>query len=232
MPVPKKISSTESCETFGGVSYHITGELVPVLNVDLQNMSVFFEHHVLLWKDTSVHVGLKSLQGVFKRIVAGMPLLMIEAKGPGNIGFSRDAAGHVFPLHLNHGQSIEVREHQFLAATNNLDYNFKRVKGVSNMLLGGTGFFIDTFTAKEGDGILWVHGYGNVFEVVLGDGEQIDIEPGAWVYKDEGVHMETIFQKLTTGFIAGSSQIFWNRFTGPGKIGIQSMAYYYTDTSN
>ncbi len=77
-----------------------------------------------------------------------------------------------------------MREHQFLAATGNVEYGFMRMKGVSNMLLGGTGFFVDHFTAQHGDGIVWVHGYGNVFEVTLAPGEQIDIEPGGWIYKD------------------------------------------------
>jgi uncharacterized protein (AIM24 family) len=116
-----------------------------------------------------------------------------------------------------------MREHQFLAATGSVDYSFTRVKGVSNMLLGGTGFFIDHFHATEGDGIVWVHGYGNVFEVTLGAGEQIDIEPGGWVYKDSTVGMETQFQKLTTGMFASAGNLVWNRFTGPGRVGLQSM---------
>ena len=52
------------------------------------------------------------------------------------------------------------------------------------MLFGGTGFFIDRFRCASGDGILWLHGYGNVFEKTLAVGEQIDIEPGGWLYKD------------------------------------------------
>jgi len=81
-------------------------------------------------------------------------------------------------------QEIHVREHQFLAATGNVEYSYEIVKGVSNMLFGGTGFFIDRFRCASGDGILWLHGYGNVFEKTLAVGEQIDIEPGGWLYKD------------------------------------------------
>jgi uncharacterized protein (AIM24 family) len=81
-------------------------------------------------------------------------------------------------------QEIHVREHQFLAATGNVEYSYEIVKGVSNMLFGGTGFFIDRFRCASGDGILWLHGYGNVFEKTLAVGEQIDIEPDGWLYKD------------------------------------------------
>ncbi|MDE3097909.1 MAG: AIM24 family protein [Verrucomicrobiota bacterium] len=223
MAVPQLLTTSAADETFGGVTYHIQGELVPVLHVELSSTPVYFEHHILLWKDPRVEIALKPMRGALKRMLAGMPVFMTAATGPGRIAFSRDGAGHVFALHLRHGESVDVREHQFLAATDSVDFTFTRVKGVANMLLGGTGFFIDTFTASGAEGILWLHGYGNVFEVTLQPGEQIDIEAGGWIYKDRTVRMETIFQRLTTGLFAGGGQIFWNRFTGPGRIAIQSM---------
>src|SRR5437016_3560727 len=76
------------------------------------------------------------------------------------------------------------------------------------------------------DGVLWLHGYGNVFVVTLGQGEQIDIEPGGWIYKDRTVQMQTIFQKISTGVFASAGQLFWNRFTGPGRIALQSMYWH------
>src|SRR5207253_3228205 len=146
------------------------------LHVEMNQMPVYFEHHILLWKDPAVQIGLKALKGAFKRVLAGMPIFMTEAKGHGRIAFSRDGAGHVFPIHMQQGESIDVREHQFLAATDNLNYTFTRVKGIANILFGGTGFFIDTFSCPNAEGIVWLHGFGNVFEVTLHEGEQIDME--------------------------------------------------------
>ncbi|MEO7216779.1 MAG: AIM24 family protein, partial [Gemmatimonadaceae bacterium] len=187
---------------------------------------VYFEHHVLLWKHPSVSIGVKSMAGAFKRIISGMPIFMTEAKGAGHIAFSRDGAGQITPLHLTRGQSIDVREHQFLAATDSVDFTFQRVSGIGNMLFGQSGLFIDTFAARAGDGIVWLHGYGNMFEVTLQAGEQIDVEPGGWVYKDPTVRMELETQSLSSGFFASGGQIFFNRFTGPGRLGIQSMYYH------
>lgn len=222
MAVPVLLSTTARDETYAGLTYHIEGELVPVLHIELGHEPVYFEHYVLLWKDPKVEIQLHPLKGAFKRMVAGMPLILTEAKGPGRIGFSRDGAGHVFGIHLRPGESLDVREHQWLAATSSVDYSFKRVKGVANILLGGTGLFIDTFTATSREGIIWMHGYGNVFELELAPGEQIDLEPGSWIYKDSTVSMETQFQSIASGIFA-STQIFWNRFTGPGRIALQSM---------
>ncbi len=95
------------------------------------------------------------------------------------------------------------------------------------MLLGSTGFFIDRFHCMRGEGVVWLHGYGNVFEVTLGPGQSIDIEPGGWIYKDTTVQMDTQFQRLSTGVFASAGQLVWNRFTGPGRVGIQSMYLHY-----
>jgi uncharacterized protein (AIM24 family) len=210
-------------EQFAGITYHLDGELVPVLTVELApNDSIYFEHHILLWKHPSITIDLKPMKGALKRMMAGMQVFVTQASGPGQIAFSRDGAGHIFALHLSHGQEVHVREHQFLAATGNIDYTFERVKGAANMLFGGTGFFIDKFHGAQGDGILWLHGYGNVFEKTLAPHEQIDVEPGGWLYKDPGVRMETNMQRLTAGLFAGVNLIT-NRFTGPGRVAIQSM---------
>jgi uncharacterized protein (AIM24 family) len=223
MPIPAMLTGTSRGESYGGVTYSIEGELVPVLHLALGNVPVYFEHHILLWKDPHVQIDLKPLKGTFKRVLSGMPVFMTQAKGPGRIAFSRDGVGQVFAMRLKAGEGIDVREHQFLAATDVVEYSFARLKGAANMLFGGTGIFVDTFSCGRQEGILWLHGYGNVFEVSLNPGEQIDVEPGGWVYKDRTVQMQTIYQRLATGFLAGAGQIFWNRFTGPGRVGLQSM---------
>jgi uncharacterized protein (AIM24 family) len=215
-----------------GVRYAISGELVPVLHVWLDGSTpVFFEHHVVLWKEPNLDIRMHPLKGGFKRMVAGMPIFMTEAQGPGEIAFSRDGAGHVFPIHLAPGAGIEVREHQFLAATANLDYSFSRVKGVSNMLFGGSGIFIDKFTSTREEGVVWLHGYGNVFEKTLMPGEVIDIEPGGWIYRDSSVQMAVQVFGLKTGVFSGGGNLAWNRFTGPGRVGIQSL-YVHMPTSD
>jgi uncharacterized protein (AIM24 family) len=215
-----------------GIRYKTEGELVPVLHVLLSGqVPLYFEHHVILYKDPGLMIGMHQMAGGFKRLVAGMPIFMTETQGAGEVAFSRDDPGHVLSLHLQPGQSILVREHQFLAATGNVAYSWTRVKGISNMLFGGTGFFIDRFQAQQFEGVVWLHGYGNVFEKVLAQGEQIDVESGGWVYRDESVGMAQQVYGLKTGLLGGSGNLVFNRFTGPGRVGIQS-AYVHLPTEN
>lgn len=230
MKPPTLLSTSVQNESFAGYSYHLEGELVPVLTVDLQpGNSIYFEHHILLWKDTNIGIGLRAMRGALKRMIAGMQVFITEATGPGEVAFSRDGTGHIVPLHMKTGEEIHVREHQFLAATDNIAYTFERIKGMGNLMFGGSGFFIDKFHCEQGEGILWIHGFGNVFEKVLGPGEQIDVEPSGWFYKDASVKMETKLQNLSTGFIS-SMNIVMNRFTGPGRVGIQSMYQHLPST--
>jgi uncharacterized protein (AIM24 family) len=230
MTRPVLMPTSAQNETFAGVTYHLDGELVPVLTVEIKpSEPVYFEHHIMLWKNPSVHIGLKVMKGMLKRMMAGLQIFVTEAQGEGMIAFSRDGAGHIVPLHLSRGHEVHVREHQFLAASRHVDYTFERVRGISNMLLGGTGFFIDKFHCSEGEGILWLHGYGNVFEKTLAAGEQIEVEPGGWLYKDASVRMETNIQKVSSGLFGGMNFIT-NRFTGPGRVGIQSMYLHMPST--
>src|SRR5436190_4903692 len=130
---------------------------------------------------------------------------------------------------------VEVREHQFLVGTSNVDYGFTYMKSVANILFSRTWLFIDQFTAQGGEGMVLLHGYGNVFEKMLAPGETLDIEPGAWLWKDPSVQMTVTtvagsqrgggILGAIGGLVAGAS-IVLNRFTGPGRVGIQSMSYH------
>lgn len=220
---PQLLPTTIADGSAPGAYYRIDGELVPALHIWLDgSVPVFFEHHVVLWKEPALAIGIKG-KGAVKQLIAGMQLLLTEARGPGQVALSRHVAGQVFPLHLRPGSAVEVREHQYLAATGNLEYGFTRQKGIRNMLFGSTGFFVDRFAATQSEGVVWLHGYGNVFEKVLGPGEQIDVEPGSWIYRDQSVRMDPQVYGLNSGIFGGTGDLVFNRFTGPGRVGIQSM---------
>ncbi len=223
MHVPEPIAATVHDESFAGVTYHVRGELVPELQIEVGDASVMFEHHVLLWKETQVNIELRKLPGGVKRKIAGLEYFVTRTSGAGRIAFSRDSPGQCVPLHLHQGEGLDVREHQFLAATDNLDYGFERIQGVQNMLLGGSGFFMDKFRAIDGDALVWLHGHGNVFLIALDAGEQIDVEAGAWLYKDPTVQLEAVTMGLKSGVFGGGGKLTWNRFTGPGRLALQTM---------
>jgi uncharacterized protein (AIM24 family) len=233
-PVPESANPKDPI-TLGDMSIKIEGELVPVVDVELgSQQTVYFEHHILLWKQPNVTLGFLGMKNAAKRFFSGLQIFISTAKGPGNIAFSREAPGQVVAMRLRPGQSIDVREHQFLLATSNVEYNFFFQTGVANVIFSRTGLFIDRFTAT-GEGIVLLHGYGNVFEKTLGPGEMLDVEPGAWLWKDSNVQMNTVsvLQSQGAGGLLGALGAFvggaaltLNRFVGPGRVGLQSMTYH------
>jgi uncharacterized protein (AIM24 family) len=213
---------------FGASTCQVEGEIVPVAEINLgQGDSVFFEHHVLLWKDDATRMSVLPMTGGVKRALAGMPFVISVAHGPGRVAFSRDATGELVILPLHPSQELDVREHAFLLSSHNVDYTFVRIKGLRNILFGGNGMFMDRFIAKDTPGLLLLHGYGNVFERTLRAGESIQVEPGAFLYKDASVTMDVEPIKLTSGFFGGTSMNL-ARMTGPGRVGIQSMYVHHT----
>ena len=212
---------------FSASTCQVEGEIVPVAEINLApGDAIFFEHHVMLWKDESVPLTVLQLPGGLKRAFAGMPFIISVASGPGRIAFSRDATGELVVLPLHPGMELDVREHAFLLASHQINYSFVRIKGLANILFGGQGMYMDRFVTAGTQGLLILHGYGNVFERVLRPGESIMVEPGAFLYKDSSVTMQVEFQKLGSGFF-GSTNMSLARMTGPGRVGIQSMYVHH-----
>ncbi len=209
----------EGITTAEGIGLRIEGHLVPIVELQLADgHQVYFEHHTILAKGTSLKVGLMPMRGAVKRLLAGLPVLLTRAAGPGTVALSRDGVGEVVAVDLA-GEELDVMEHRFLAASSSVEYSAQRVRGIKNLLGSGSGFFMDRF---RGQGILIIHGYGDVVETELADGQAIDLDPYAWLYKDTTVRMETHLVNLTTGLFGGSGFVM-TRFSGPGRLAYQSL---------
>jgi uncharacterized protein (AIM24 family) len=213
----------------GSSTCQIEGIYVPVADFNLAaGDSVYFAHHVLLWKDIQVEMKRMPLAGAFTRMLAGLPVVMTEAHGPGHIAFSRDEPGEMIALPLQHGGSIDVREHLLLAATSNVQYGwFDTGVWYSTRRDNDTeyhypiGQFMDRFTALDRPGLLLLHASGNVFVRELADGQSLLVKPTALVYKDRSVAMSLNIQ-YPTGYWTTSHRLVWLHLVGPGRVAIQS----------
>jgi uncharacterized protein (AIM24 family) len=211
---------------FSNSTCQVEGELVPVAELALApGDAVFFEHHVLLWKEPAVPMAAMNTGGGMKRTLGGMPHILSIAQGPGRIAFSRDAAGELVVLPLHPGMELDVREHAFLIGTHSLNYSFVRIKGLTNLLHGGSGMYMDRFITQGYPGLLLLHGYGNVFQKTLQPGEKILLEPGGFLYKDSTVAMNTVQMDIKTGLMRRG--MYLAEMTGPGRVGIQSMYVHH-----
>jgi uncharacterized protein (AIM24 family) len=206
----------------------ITGNYVPVAEMNLApGDQVYFSHHVLLWADPSTHLDVRPMKGGWNRSLAGMPMVMMEATGPGHIAFSEDDPGELIAVPLEKGRSVDVSMHHFLVATAAVSYTWVNTgiwwaTGVKNQRVFHypRGRYTDRFTAQE-RGLLLLHARGNTFIRDLGDGERIYVVPRAMVYKDTSVAMNVHMER------PASPRAHWQiipmiRLTGPGRVAIQS----------
>jgi uncharacterized protein (AIM24 family) len=191
---------------FGASRCQIDGTVVPVADVDLAPGDwVYFEHHVMLWKEDRVPMSVMDTPGGMKRIFAGLPFVLSVARGPGRVSFSRDAPGELVVLPIDPGMEVDVREHAMVLASGWLSFSFEQIQGLKTMLAAG-GMYLDRYVASDHTGLLVLHGFGNVFQRTLDAGQSIQVEPGGFLYKDSTVTMEVSTQKLTgeSGGGAGS----------------------------
>jgi uncharacterized protein (AIM24 family) len=173
---------------FGNSRCQIEGTYVPVADFDLAaGDSVYFSHHVLLWQEPRTELSRLPLAGWWRRLWAGLPLVMAQTRGPGRVAFSRDAPGEIITVPLAAGASVDVREGSFIAASGQVRYEWL-ASGVWYRTAGGrhypVGQYLDRFTAADGHGLLLLNGSGDVFVRDLGAGESLVVKPSALVYAD------------------------------------------------
>src|SRR5580658_7850663 len=170
---------------FNRSTCQISGTFVPVAEMALHPDDwVYFSHHVLLHSDGQVRLEPLKMSGGWNRKLAGIPLFMMTARGPGHIAFSADRPGDTLAIPLQHNQSVDVVEHRFLVATGNVTYQWLKAgvwvttkKGDDTEWHYPIGRFVDRFTAQGGPGLLLLHGPGNTFVRDLRPGESMLVQP-------------------------------------------------------
>jgi uncharacterized protein (AIM24 family) len=217
----------------GRSSVQIEGTMVPVADFTLaQGDGVYFPHHELLWKEPGVAVTQRGMKWAWKRIMAGLPVHMLDAVGPGRIAFSRDAAGETLAIPLHPGVSVDVREHIFMVATQAVSFDwfesgvwFTTREGDETETHYPVGVFMDRFAAPSQPGLLLIHAHGNAFVRQLAPGERLLAKASAFLYKASTVsmhmHVEHPRRSLSSIWTWGERYL-WLVLRGPGRVAIQS----------
>ena len=218
---------------FGSSVCQIEGKTVPVADFNLAaGDGIYFAHHLLLWKDDAIQIAAMKLAGAWKRMFAGMPLVMTQATGPGRIAFSKDRAGELVALPMQANTVLDVREHVFMVATHSVAYDwfqtgiwYSTQEDKSTETHYPIGMFMDRFQTQSAPGLLILHGAGNVFERRLAPGETIFIKPTSLLFKDPAVTMNLHWEKpggTWRSFRSWGDRYLWLRVVGPGRVGVQS----------
>jgi uncharacterized protein (AIM24 family) len=220
---------------FNRSTCQISGTFVPVAEMALHDQDwVYFSHHSLLHTDPQIHFETLRMGGGWNRRLAGIPLYMMSARGPGHVAFSADRPGDTLAIPLMPNQSVDVVEHRFLVATGNVTYQwlqsgiwFTTKSGDDTEYHYPLGRYMDRFTAQGSPGLLLLHGRGNTFIRDLRPGETMLAQPGGLTWKDPSVRMHLHFEYPRGQYWFSSSRwqakSIWLALTGPGRIAMQSV---------
>ena len=109
----------------GRSSAQILGKIAPAADIRLaEGDGVFFANGNLLWQEPAVDVSAMSLRGGWDRMRGGLPVVMLQAAGPGTISLSHDAPGELIVVPVEAGGAIDVHEHHMVAATLALGFDW------------------------------------------------------------------------------------------------------------
>ncbi len=135
----------------------------------------------------------------------------------GTIGYTGNCPGSILPIRLSN-EAIQAQHDVFVAAfgdfelTADLSYD-------PNVLFRGDALLLERLW---GDGIVFVHAGGDLFDVTLKKGEEIRVEYGSVVAWDDSVKFDSKVSSFETA-LRGKGMLF-NILTGPGKVIIQTMS--------
>ena len=220
---------------FGQSYCQIEGTLVPSADFALsQGDGVVFSHHSLLWTAPQTNLEPWSKGSFFKRMNAGMPLVLMRASGPGHVALSEDHPGEVVALPIPPGRAFRVREHSFLALTDNVEFSWENAPVWLQVQSGDEteyeypiGPYLDVFVARgDRPGLLLLHAPGNLFVRDLAPGQAILVQAGSWVYADTSIDFSLHAEYPASGGTFWRSfeyRTLWLRLRGPGRVAVRSI---------
>ncbi|MFX1284451.1 MAG: TIGR00266 family protein [Promethearchaeota archaeon] len=211
------------------LKYEITGSpafSVVKIFLDQPGQQVRAEGGAMVYMDGHVHMETKSSGGIMrglKRKFSGESMFQnffsIQDGAPmGMVAFAHGAPGDIVHFHLQKGEEWTLSRDAYICGTTSIAVTSKL--GGFKSVLGGEGLVLTKIMA-EGEGDVWIGGYGFV--------ERHELAPGQEFVCDNGVmmafqsHMEHRVSKVggkKSFFLGGEGIVI--RYTGPGIVYTQN----------
>jgi uncharacterized protein (AIM24 family) len=208
-------SLMEFKETAGKESFQLQHSKCVKVNLDGETIQAKLGSMVAYQGDVDFeHAGSGGLKRMAKKAVTGEGAALMKISGKGEV-FLADLAQEIQLLKLE-GESITVNGANLLAFDADIDWDIKKVEGVSGMLGGGL-----YNTHLEGSGYVAVLSDGTPVLLEV-DGEQTCADPQAAITWSEGLKTGIKTNVSMKNLIGrGSGETFTMTFDGKGWILIQ-----------
>lgn len=168
---------------------------------------------------------LDKLVGAGKRLLTGESLFMTvfgnQAQGKRRVAFGAPYPGKILAVRLpDVGGELIAQKDSFLCAARGVTVGIAFQKRLGAGLFGGEGFIMQRLT---GDGLVFVHAGGTVYERTLAHGEAVRVDTGCIVAFQPSVDYDIQYVGNIKSALFGGEGLFFATLKGPGRIWLQSL---------
>jgi len=168
-----------------------------------------------------------TLLGAGKRLLTGEGLFMTvfthQGNGKARVAFAAPHPGKVLAMNLAEQQgTLLCQKDAFLCAAKGVSLGIAFQRKIMSGLFGGEGFVLQKL---EGDGMVFIHAGGNIFEKELKDGEALLVDTGCVVALQPSVDFSIQTVGGVKSALFGGEGMFLARLSGPGKVWLQTLPF-------
>lgn len=191
---------------FGGHRWRVRDGQAPILELSLQGETpVIVEPRRLLWRDPFLELAPWPRE---RPSSAGVEAaLSMRASGHGRLALTAGVWRQAFMLSLPPGRSLQVRRGHWLCTA-----------GAYHDVAPSAVLPLERFAARDAPGLLVLCGAGDIFELLLAEGECIDVPARALLYAGSPLSVEALLSQPVE--VWGGHAVL--RCTGPGVLAIQT----------
>lgn len=212
------------------MEYRIIGNTVPAVEFKLNSGdSIYTQRGGMTWKTPGVSMKTNTNGGIMKglgRMLAGESIFMstYTAERDGEkLAIGSTVPGGVVPVNLNDwNNGIIFQKGSFLCAEPSVTCKIELTKRFSAGLFGGEGFILQS---ASGNGALFLEVDGDQVEMVLGDGEVLQVDTGNVVAFEKSVKYEVETVKGLSNIFLGGEGLFLTKLIGPGRVILQTLNF-------
>jgi uncharacterized protein (TIGR00266 family) len=225
------------------IDFEVKGSEMQFVEVELDpGESAIAEAGAMMFKDISVSMEtvfgdgsqvsqnsgfMGKLMGAGKRLLTGESLFTTvfthQGQGKARVAFGAPYPGKILPMRLSDlGGTLICQKDSFLAGAKGVSVGIAFQQKIMTGLFGGEGFIMQKL---EGDGWVFVHAGGSIYERTLQPGEQLHVDTGCVVAYTPGVDMDIERAGGVKSMLFGGEGLFFARLTGPGHVWLQSLPF-------
>ena len=168
---------------------------------------------------------LGSLLGAGKRLLTGESLFMtvFQNRGMGKkkVAFGAPYPGKIIAVKLTDvGGELLAQKDSFLCAAKGVSLGIAFTKRFGAGLFGGEGFILQRM---QGDGLVFVHAGGTLYQRDLAPGELLRVDTGCIVAFQPSVDYDIQMVGGVKSALFGGEGLFFATLRGPGRVWLQSL---------